>query len=92
MATRTSRPRVEPREPIRMPALWVAVTATVLIGVPLYLPEGTIDPIVLGVPLWLLVCVVAAVALSAILCVACLRWWSLAEPAEAAAEFEEDAR
>ncbi len=75
-----------PREPIRMPWIWVVIVLTVLAGVPLYLPAGAIDPIWFGVPYWLVISVVAAVALSAVLCLVCLRCWSLAEPQETASD------
>jgi len=88
MSPTSSRPQSPaatiPREPIRRPGLWVVLALVVLAGVPLYLPQGAIEPVVLGLPLWLLGSVAAAVALSAVVCWACLRAWSLAEPAEEA--------
>lgn len=73
------------REPIRNPWLWVAMAVVVLAGVPLYLPTGTVRPLVGGVPYWLLISVGATIAFSALTCWACLRQWNLAEPAEEAA-------
>lgn len=85
-APTTARPL---REPIRSPWLWVAMAVVVVAGVPLYLPTGSIRPLVGGVPYWLLISVAATVAFSALTCWACLRDWNLAEPAEEAAAREE---
>lgn len=40
------------KEPIRKP--WILLAIIVLAGVPWYLPSGTIEPVILGVPYWLL--------------------------------------
>jgi hypothetical protein len=77
------------REPIRNPWLWIAMAVVVVAGVPLYLPTGSIRPLVGGVPYWLLISVAATFAFSALTCWACLRWWNLAEPAEEAARERE---
>ena len=73
------------REPIRNPWLWVAMAVVVLVGVPLYLPTGSVLPLVGGVPYWLWISIAATVAFSVLTCWACLRQWNLAEPAEEAA-------
>ncbi|MFF5986665.1 hypothetical protein [Prauserella flavalba] len=73
------------REPIRSPWLWVSLVLVVLAGVPFYLPTGTVEPLIGGVPYWLVVSLGATLAFSAITCWACLRAWSLAEPEEEAA-------
>lgn len=65
------------REPITMPWLWVALIGTILIGVPWYLPPGTLGPTILHIPAWFWVSILAAVALSSICCFACLRCWDL---------------
>ncbi|HYH31563.1 MAG TPA: hypothetical protein VD903_14360 [Pseudonocardia sp.] len=77
------------REPVRNPWLWAAMAVVVLAGVPLYLPVGTIRPLVGGVPWWLLISVGATIAFCALTCWACLRAWNLAEPAEEAAAARE---
>lgn len=89
MGDHTTDPE-QPLEPVHRRGLWIALAVIVLAGVPIYLPSATIDPVILGVPLWLLVSVLAAIAMSALLCYACLRWWSLAEPAETAASTEKE--
>ncbi|WP_028658727.1 hypothetical protein [Nocardioides insulae] len=87
MATPTGTNRM--REPVRRPGIWIALVLITLAGVPFYLPEGTIDPIVLGIPLWILGSVLAAVLLSAVVCWVCLRGWSLVEDAEEAERAEQ---
>lgn len=76
------------REPVRFPWLWVAMGVVVLAGVPLYLPAGAVEPLVGGIPFWLLISGAATLAFSALTCWACLRVWNLAEPAEEAAAAE----
>jgi hypothetical protein len=73
------------REPIRNPWLWTGIGVVVLVGVPWYLPTGAIEPLVGGIPFWLLISIGATLAFSALTCWACLRDWNLAEPAEEAA-------
>ena len=68
-----------------MPWLWVSLGIVILAGIPFYLPTGSIRPLVGGVPYWLVISLVAALAFSAITCWACLRAWNLAEPEEEAA-------
>lgn len=65
------------QEPITKPWLWVAVVAIILVGVPWYLPPGTLGVTVFDVPAWFWISIVAAVALSAICCWACLSLWDL---------------
>ena len=65
------------REPITMPWLWVALVGTILIGVPWYLPPGTLGASVFHVPAWFWISIVAAAALSAVCCYACLSLWDL---------------
>jgi O-antigen ligase len=65
------------REPVRRPRLWVLVGIMILAGIPWYVPTGTIEPLVLGLPAWFWVSVLAAVGLSATVCWACLTQWRL---------------
>lgn len=74
----------ELREPIRSPWLWVALVIVILAGVPFYLPPGSTQPLIAGVPYWLIISLAATLAFSTITCWACLRAWNLAEPEEEA--------
>lgn len=69
----------EPREPIRAPLAWSGLLLLVLVGVPWYLPEGTIGPVVLGFPLWTLLAVLSSVALCAYLSWMLLSLWETPE-------------
>ncbi|GAB3292828.1 hypothetical protein GCM10027563_32220 [Parasphingorhabdus pacifica] len=69
---------------MRQPWLWVGVIAIILAGIPWYLPEGAITPIVLGVPLWTLSAVGSSVALCGFLHWALSRHWNLVEDDEEA--------
>lgn len=65
------------REPVKRPLLWVLVGVMILMGIPWYVPTGTIEPLVLGLPAWFWVSVLSAVGLSATVCWACLTQWRL---------------
>lgn len=70
------------REPIRKRWIWPVLILIVLAGVPWYLPQGTIRPVIFGVPFWLLLSVGFAVLFSAILSWICTRHWNLVEDQE----------
>ncbi|WP_153393693.1 hypothetical protein [Ornithinicoccus halotolerans] len=74
------------REPISRPLLWILLAVAILAGVPWYVPAGTVDPFVLGLPAWFWVSVLAAVALSAITCWACLTQWRLEDVEDASGQ------
>lgn len=72
------------REPVRSPWVWVTMTLIVLAGVPFYLPAGTIRPLVLGLPYWVVLSLVCTLLFAAFTSWLCLRWWNLVEDAEEA--------
>ncbi len=77
------RPEGRPlREPIRSPWIWAVMVVIILGGVPLYLPAGATEPLVLGIPYWMALAVVFSLLFSAFTSWVCLRWWNLAEPEE----------
>ncbi|WP_461144599.1 hypothetical protein [Salinifilum aidingensis] len=87
----TARPRGQ--EPIRKPGVWAGLVVILLAGVPWYLPEGTIGPLVLGVPLWMLVAVLFSVVLCGFLTRVLMRDWHLADEDRSAEEgAQEDPR
>lgn len=79
------------REPIKRPLLWILLGVAILAGIPWYVPAGTVEPLVLGLPAWFWVSVLAAVALSAITCWACLTQWQLEDVEDARTDQGEEA-
>lgn len=65
-----------------MPWVWVGLLALVLAGVPWYLPEGTVGPVVLGFPVWTLVSVLSTLGVCLYLSWMLLRRWNVVEDVE----------
>lgn len=72
------------KEPIRKPWIWILLAIIVLAGVPWYLPAGTIEPVILGVPYWLLISVFFSFVLCGYLSWLCLTQWDVVEAEEEA--------
>lgn len=70
------------REPIRNPWIWIGLIAIILVGIPWYLPPGTLHPLVFGMPMWTLVAVASSIGVSGFLHWALSRHWNLVEDAE----------
>lgn len=51
------------KEPIQHKWIWVVLVFIALAGVPWYLPVNTIYPIILGLPYWAFISLVASIAL-----------------------------
>lgn len=68
-----------------MPWVWAGLLALVLAGVPWYLPEGTIGPVVLGFPVWTLVSVLSTLGVCLYLSWMLLRRWNVVEDVEESA-------
>lgn len=73
------------REPIRSPWVWVVMSLIVLAGTPLYLPAGVVEPLVFGIPYWMVVSVFFTLAFAAFTSWLCLGRWNLVEQREEAA-------
>ncbi|HIW98906.1 MAG TPA: hypothetical protein H9871_02055 [Candidatus Nesterenkonia stercoripullorum] len=73
------------KEPIRKKWIWWVLGVLVLFNAPWFLPEGSIEPFILGVPYWVLLVVILSVALAAFLHWACMTQWNIVEDAEEAA-------
>lgn len=67
----------EVREPVRIKWIWPVLAAIILLGVPWYLPKGSIDPIIIGFPYWAFISLVMTVALSLFLAYVILSCWSM---------------
>lgn len=70
------------KEPIQKRWIWLVLTALVIFNAPWFLPEGSIEPFIMGVPYWVLLVLVLSVALSAFLHWACLTQWNILEDEE----------
>jgi hypothetical protein len=79
------------REPIRSPWVWVVMVLLVLGGIPLYLPTGAVEPLVLGLPLGMALSIAFTLLFSAFTSWLCLRRWNLVEDEEEAAARQEAA-
>lgn len=73
------------KEPIRKKWIWWVLGVLVLFNAPWFLPEGSIEPFILGVPYWVLLVVILSVALAAFLHWVCMTQWNIVEDAEEAA-------
>lgn len=65
------------REPVRVKWIWPVLIAIILLGVPWYLRQGAIEPIIMGFPYWALISVIMTVVLSVFLGYVILNWWSM---------------
>jgi hypothetical protein len=65
------------REPVRVKWIWPVLIAIILLGVPWYLPQGAIEPIIIGFPYWALISVIMTIVLSLFLGYVILNWWSM---------------
>lgn len=70
------------KEPIRKPWIWVVLTVIVLAGIPWYLPQGTVRPVLFGVPYWMFIAVAFSLALCGFLSWLCLNEWDVVEAEE----------
>jgi hypothetical protein len=70
------------KEPIMQPWIWISTIIIVLIMVPWYYPQGSTQHIILGFPLWALVSLLMAVALSALISYALKKCWIVEEEGE----------
>lgn len=70
------------REPVRKPWIWVVMAFIVLGAIPWYLPTGTVEPIILGVPYWAVISIFFSLALCAYLSWLCLNEWDVVEEEE----------
>lgn len=70
------------KEPIRKPWIWVVMAFIMLAAIPWYLPIGSLEPLILGVPYWAFISVVFSLALCAFLSWLCLHEWDVVEEEE----------
>ncbi len=67
------------KEPIQFKWIWIVLGIIVLIGVPWYLPQGSIYPIILGLPYWTFISLVSTIALAFFLNYVVKNYWDMEE-------------
>lgn len=81
MENRSSRGRPV-KEPVRKPWIWVVMTIVVLAAIPWYLPIGSVEPIIFGVPYWAVISLFFSLVLCGYLSWLCLFEWDVVEEKE----------
>lgn len=74
-----SRPK---KEPVRKPWIWIVMAVIMLVGIPWYLPTGSLRPIVLGIPYWMFISVVSSLILCGYMSWLALNQWDIVEEEE----------
>lgn len=72
------------KEPIQKRWIWLVLTALVVFNAPWFLPEGSIEPYIFGIPYWVVLVLVLSVALSAFLHWVSMTQWNILEDEEEA--------
>lgn len=75
------------KEPIKYKWIWVVIGIIVLIGVPWYLPTGSIYPLIFGFPYWAFISVVSTIVLAGFLTYVVNNYWDMEDIVE---EIEEE--
>jgi hypothetical protein len=70
------------KEPVRKPWIWVVMAFIILAAIPWYLPSGSVEPIVFGVPYWAVISLFFSLVLCGYLCFLCLFEWDVVEEEE----------
>lgn len=72
------------KEPVRKPWIWIIMGILVVFNAPWYFPEGSIEPLILGLPYWVVVSTVLSLLLCAYLYWLCRNQWNIIEDEEEA--------
>lgn len=65
------------REPVRIKWIWPVLVVIVLLGVPWYLPQGSLEPTIMGFPYWAFISLVMTIALALFLGYVILNCWNM---------------
>ncbi len=63
------------REPAKSPVFWVVWLLLILFSVPWYFPSGTYEPVVAGLPLWVLTIMIVSVLYAIFITVSAHKFW-----------------
>ena len=72
------------KEPIRKKWIWIALLLIVIGNVPWYLPIGSYEPLIFGVPYWALIILAFSLFLCGFLSWVTLKEWDIVEAEEEA--------
>lgn len=67
------------KEPIQFKWIWVVLAIISLLGVPWYLPQGSVHPIIFGLPYWAFISLVSTVILALFLNHVVKNYWDMEE-------------
>lgn len=63
------------KEPAKNPIFWALWLLLIVLSVPWYFPPGTYEPIVVGLPLWVLTIVIVSVLYAVFITVGAHKFW-----------------
>lgn len=72
------------KEPIRKKWIWIALLLILIGNVPWYLPIGSYEPLIFGVPYWALIILAFSLILCGFLSWVTLKEWDIVEDEEEA--------
>ncbi|QDI91919.1 hypothetical protein EPH95_12640 [Salicibibacter halophilus] len=70
------------KEPALKPWIWIIMGLLVVFNAPWYFPEGSIEPIIFGLPYWGLISIILSLLLCAYLSWLCTTQWNIIEDEE----------
>lgn len=70
------------KEPIRKPWIWIVMGLLILFNAPWYLPVGSMEPYIFGLPYWVVISAVLSLMLCGFLSWLCLHEWDIVEDLE----------
>lgn len=70
-----SHTKVKRREPAKSPLFWVLWTLLILLSVPWYFPPKTYEPLIGGLPLWVIVVMIVNVMYAVFVTVSAYKFW-----------------
>lgn len=76
------------KEPIKNWKIWIVLIVLYIMSVPWYFPEGSYNPIILGVPYWAIIIMGVSLAISITLTYILKNCWQMADEEEIGEEKE----
>lgn len=76
----------EVREPVRVKWIWPVLVVIILLGVPWYLPQGSIEPVIMGFPYWAFISLVMTIVLACFMAYVLTNCWNMESVLDEASE------